>query len=63
MVVNNYLNFKILFDQMPATETPFRLSFLKMMNYTKGLNKPVKPEELEEDWLEKKAPEPIRKKW
>jgi hypothetical protein len=46
-----------------ATDTVFRMSFLKMMNNVKGINKPVKPEEVETDWLEKRAPAPIRKKW
>ena len=46
-----------------ATDTVFRLSFLKIMNHVKGINQPVNIEEVEEEWLEKKAPEETRRKW
>jgi len=46
-----------------ATDTVFRMSFLKMMNNVKGINKPVNPNEVDVDWLEKKAPAPVKKKW
>ena len=32
-----------------------KISFLKLNNYVKGIGMPMKPEELEVDWLEKRA--------
>jgi hypothetical protein len=46
-----------------ATDTVFKMSFLKMMNNVKGINKPVEPTEVDPEWLEKRAPVVSRKKW
>ena len=37
-------------------DTKVNLSFLKLFNHIKGIGKPHKPEELEVDWLENRAP-------
>lgn len=46
-----------------STNTEFKISFLKLMNSVKGVYKPVKPEEVHENWLENEASEATRKNW
>jgi len=45
------------------TDTVFNMSFLKMMNNVKGINRPCKPDEVDPSWLEKGAPPASQKKW
>ena len=46
-----------------STDTPFKLSFLKLMNSVKGIHKPMPPQDVHENWLENEAPTQIRKNW
>jgi len=46
-----------------TTDTPFKLSFLKLMNSVKGIHKPMPPQDVHENWLENEAPTQIRKNW
>jgi hypothetical protein len=44
-------------------DTKVKISFLKLFNAKKGIGYAQRPEDLEQDWLEKRAPKPIREKW
>jgi hypothetical protein len=44
-------------------DTKVNLSFLKLFNHIKGIGKPHKPDELEVDWLENRAPPLQKKNW
>jgi hypothetical protein len=46
-----------------STDTVFKVSFLKLMNSVKGIHKPMKPEDVHENWLENEAPTKDRKNW
>jgi hypothetical protein len=46
-----------------STDTVFKMSFLKLMNSVKGIYKPMKPEDVHENWLENEAPTQERKNW
>jgi hypothetical protein len=38
------------------TDTKFDFSFLKFFNILKGVHKEEKPDNIEEDWIDKRAP-------
>lgn len=45
------------------TDHKVNFSFLKLFNTVKGVNKPFKADNMDPDWLEKRAPEAERKAW
>lgn len=45
------------------TETPINFSFLRLNNLAKGLFKPHAPDDIDSDWLEKRASQKQRKDW
>lgn len=44
-------------------DTKVKISFLKLFNAKKGIGSTQKPADLEEDWLEKRAPKHVRENW
>ena len=44
-------------------DTRVKISFLKLFNTQKGIGVAQNPADLEQDWLEKRAPKPVRESW
>lgn len=44
-------------------DTKVKISFLKLFNAQKGIGCAQKAADLEQDWLTKRAPKPVRESW